>query len=78
VRGLAAACAGAGRGFGGVRGFPPASECPRGGGTRRWRWVRKGPAELPQLLAPALEPFLARRRRASGIVEVEMDPQSNG
>jgi len=34
--------------------------------------------ELPRLLAPALAPFLGRRRRSSGMVEIEMDPQSNG
>ena len=54
------------------------SASPPRGRNSRWRFVIKGPTELPQLLAPALEPFLARRRRASGIVEVEMDPQSNG
>ena len=29
-------------------------------------------------LTSALEPFLGRRRRSSGMVEIEMDPQSNG
>jgi len=46
--------------------------------SRRWRFVVKGPAELPRLLAPVLAPWLGRRRGAAGVVEVEMDPQSIG
>ena len=78
VRALAAECAAALRGIGGLTVYPPASVSPPRGRNSRWRFVIKGPTELPRLLAPALEPFLGRRRRASGIVEVEMDPQSNG
>src|SRR5258705_198175 len=78
VRALAAECATALRGIGGLTVYPPASVTPPRGRTSRWRFVIKGPAELPRLLAPALEPFLGRRRRAGGMVEVEMDPQSNG
>jgi hypothetical protein len=40
----------------------------------RWQFVIKGPAELPRLLAGPLGPFLERRRRRAGVVEVEMDP----
>jgi primosomal protein N' (replication factor Y) len=78
VQALAAECAAALRGIGGLTVYPPASATPPRGRTRRWRFVIKGPAELPRLLAPALEPFLGRRRRSSGMVEIEMDPQSNG
>jgi len=78
VRALVAECAAALRGIAGLTVYPPASVTPPRGLNSRWRFVIKGPAELPRLLAPALEPFLGRRRRASGMVEVEMDPQSNG
>ena len=78
VRALAGECAAALRGIGGLTVYPPASVSPPRGRNSRWRFVIKGPAELPRLLAPALEPFLGRRRRSSGMVEVEMDPQSNG
>ena len=54
--------------------YPPAGD-PAARAQSRWRFVVKGPAELPRLLAPALEPFLGRRRRASGMVDVEMDPR---
>jgi len=78
VRALVGECAAALRGIGGLTVYPPASVSPPRGRNSRWRFVIKGPAELPRLLAPALEPFLGRRRRSSGMVEVEMDPQSNG
>jgi hypothetical protein len=78
VRTLAGECAAALRGIGGLTVYPPTPVMPPRGRYSRWRFVIKGPAELPRLLAPALEPFLGRRRRSSGMVEVEMDPQSNG
>ena len=78
VRALVAECATALRGIGGLTIYPPVSVTPPRGRKSRWRFVIKGPADLPRLLAPALEPFLGRRRRASGMVEIEMDPQSNG
>ncbi|HET9855682.1 MAG TPA: hypothetical protein VFR53_11550 [Methylomirabilota bacterium] len=77
VRALVAECAAALRGIGGLTVYPPASLTPPRGRNSRWRFVIKGPAELPRRLAPALEPFLGRRRRAGGMVEIEMDPQSN-
>jgi primosomal protein N' (replication factor Y) len=77
VRTLVAECAAALRGIGGLTVYPPASLTPPRGRNSRWRFVIKGPAELPRLLAPALEPFLERRRRPGGMVEIEMDPQSN-
>ncbi len=77
VRALAAECVAALRGIGGLTVYPPASVTPPRARNSRWRFVIKGPAELPRLLAPALEPFLGRRRRSGGMVEIEMDPQSN-
>ena len=74
----AADCAAALRGIPGLTVYPPASVSPPGARTRRVRFVIKGPAELPRLLAPALAPFLGRRRGSAGMVEVEMDPQTNG
>ncbi|HEY7435860.1 MAG TPA: hypothetical protein VIE41_12025 [Methylomirabilota bacterium] len=74
---LAAECAAALRGIAGLTVYPPAAASPPRGRNRRWRFVIKGPAELPRLLAPALQPFLGRGRRSSGMVEIEMDPESN-
>ena len=75
---LAAHCAAALRGIPGLTVYPPASVSPPGARHRQVRFVIKGPAELPHLLAPALTPFLGRRRGSAGVVEVEMDPQGNG
>jgi primosomal protein N' (replication factor Y) (superfamily II helicase) len=75
---LAADCAAALRAVAGLTVYPPTSVSPSRARTRRWRFVIKGPAELPSLLAPALAPFLARRRGSTGVVEVEMDPQFSG
>jgi len=74
ARALAVDCATALRGVAGLTVYPPAPASPPAARTKRWRFVIKGPADLPHLLAPILEPFLGRR----GVVEVEMDPQSNG
>ncbi|HSE04889.1 MAG TPA: hypothetical protein VLK35_12115 [Methylomirabilota bacterium] len=78
ARALATDCAAALRGIPGLTVYPPAAVTGSGARARRWRFVIKGPAELPRLLAPALAPFLGRRRRSTGMVEVEMDPQLNG
>ncbi|HKA61770.1 MAG TPA: hypothetical protein VKH83_05060 [Methylomirabilota bacterium] len=75
---MAADCAAALRGIPGLTVYPPASVSPPGARHHRVRFVIKGPAELPRLLAPALTPFLGRRRGSAGMVEVEMDPQGNG
>jgi primosomal protein N' (replication factor Y) len=78
ARALADECAAALRGIAGLTVYPPASASPTGARNRRWRFVVKGPADLPHLLAPALAPLLGKRRGAAGMVEVEMDPQANG
>ena len=55
--------------------YPPAALGAPGAATAaRWRFVIKGPAELPRLVGPALRPFLERGRRSGGVVEIEMDP----
>ena len=55
--------------------YPPAALGAPGAATAaRWRFVIKGPAELPRLVGSALRPFLARGRRSGGVVEIEMDP----
>jgi primosomal protein N' (replication factor Y) len=75
---LAAECVAALRGIAELTVYPPASASPTGARTRRWRFVVKGPADLPHRLAPPLAPLLGKRRGAAGMVEVEMDPQANG
>ena len=77
ARALAEECATALRGLDGLTVYPPASASPAGVRTRRWRFVVKGPADLPHRVAPALGPLLGRRRGSAGVVEVEMDPQAN-
>ncbi len=67
-------CASALAGVAGLTVYPPS---PRGAAatrTTRWQFVIKGPADLPQRLAGPLAPFLERRRRSGGVIEVEMDP----
>jgi primosomal protein N' (replication factor Y) len=55
--------------------YPPAALGAPGAATAaRWRFVIKGPAELPRLVGPALRPFLERGRRSGGVVEIEIDP----
>jgi primosomal protein N' (replication factor Y) len=78
ARARATDCAAALRGIPGLIVYPPASVNPPGARTRRVRFVIKGPPELPRLLAPALAPILGRRRGSAGMVEIEMDPQTNG
>jgi primosomal protein N' (replication factor Y) len=77
ARALADACAAALRGLDGLTIYPPAPASPTGARTRRWRFVVKGPADLPHRVAPALGPLLGKRRGSAGVVEVEMDPQAN-
>jgi len=67
-------CAEAVRGLAGLTAYPPAPAVS--GAATRWRFVIKGPAELPRLLGPPLAPFLEQRRRGGAVVEVEMDPVS--
>jgi len=68
-------CAAALLGIGGLTVYPPAPVGAAPAETGRWRFVIKGPAELPRLIAPALAPFMERRRRGA-MIEVEMDPVS--
>jgi primosomal protein N' (replication factor Y) len=76
ARARIAECARAIQGIGGLTAYPPAPEAGPAAGSRRWRFVIKGPAGLPGLIGPALSPFLEQRRRAGAVVEVEMDPVS--
>ncbi len=69
-------CARGLRGITGLTVYPPA---PAGGArapSARWQLVIKGPTELPWLISPVLSPFIERRKRGGGVVEVEMDPVS--
>jgi len=74
ARALIGECAGALAGVAGLTVYPPAPRTPAPTKTTRWQFVIKGPAALPRLLAGPLGPFLERRRRSGGVVEVEMDP----
>jgi primosomal protein N' (replication factor Y) len=40
-----------------------------------WRMLVKGPDTLPRLLEEPLRPLLERRRRPTGMIEIEMDPE---
>ncbi|HKZ06584.1 MAG TPA: hypothetical protein VJU81_14035 [Methylomirabilota bacterium] len=40
-----------------------------------WRMLVKGPDTLPRLLEEPLRPVLERRRRPTGMIEIEMDPE---
>ena len=75
-RGLIAECTAALHGVTGLRVYPAAPLGAPGGKSNRWRFLIKGPSELPRLIAAPLAPFLERRRRSGGVVEVEMDPVS--
>jgi len=77
-RALIAECADAVRGGDGLTVYPPAPRGMAGARAPRWRFVIKGQENLPRLIAPALMPYLERRRRSGAVVEVEMDPQSLG
>jgi primosomal protein N' (replication factor Y) len=50
--------------------YPPVAERRQ----RAWRIVVKGEAELPVVLASALEDFRGPRPRSRGIIDVEVDP----
>ncbi|OGL16663.1 MAG: hypothetical protein A3K12_01890 [Candidatus Rokubacteria bacterium RIFCSPLOWO2_12_FULL_71_19] len=76
ARALAAECAGTLRGIPGLTVYPAAARGAPGAGRPLWRFAIKGPADLPRLIAEPLRPVLERGRRASGVVEVEMDPLS--
>jgi primosomal protein N' len=77
ARARLADCGNALSGIAGLTVYPPA---PMGGAqgarTGRWRFVIKGPAELPRRIGPALLPFVEQGRRGRVVVEVEMDPVS--
>jgi primosomal protein N' (replication factor Y) len=73
ARALIGECARALEGIAGVTIYPPAAVGPSG---TRFRLLAKGPAGLPRIIRPRLADLLARRRRAGGVVEVEMDPVS--
>jgi primosomal protein N' (replication factor Y) len=74
ARALIGECAAALAGVAGLTVYPPAPRSPAPAKATRWQFVIKGPADLPRLLAGPLRPFLERRRRGGGVVEVEMDP----
>ena len=74
ARALIGECAGVLAGVAGLTVYPPAPRAPSPVTTTRWQFVIKGPGDLPRLLAGPLGPFLERRRRSGGVVEVEMDP----
>ena len=75
ARGLLEEAAAAIAGVAGLTIYPLAAlGAPGAASAARWRFVIKGPAELPRLIAPALRPFLERGRRSGGVVEIEMDP----
>lgn len=71
ARGLLEECAAALRGVPGLTVYPPA---PRGVALGRrpwWRMLVKGPENLAHLLEEPLRPFLERRRRAGGILDID-------
>jgi len=67
-------CGAALRGIPGLIVYPPAPLSGAGTHAGRWRFLIKGPEELPRLISQPLGPFVERRRRLGGMVEVEMDP----
>jgi len=71
ARALLEDCATALRGIPGLTVYAPA---PRGAALGRrpwWRMLVKGPDDLPRRLEEPLRPFLERRRRAAGILEID-------
>ncbi len=74
ARTLIGECATALAGVAGLTVYPAIPRTGAASKTTRWQFVIKGPAEMPQLLAGPLGPFLERRRRSGSVVEVEMDP----
>ena len=74
ARALLDECRAALRGIAGLTLYAPT---PRGAGLGRrpwWRMLVKGPEALPRLLDEPLRSLLERRRRAAGIIDVEIDP----
>ena len=78
ARALAADCAAALGGVSGLTVYAPMLQSLPGARSHRWRFVVKGPADLPRLVAPILARFRERGRGSAGVVEVEMDPQASG
>lgn len=74
ARALIGECAEALAGVADLSVYPPAPRAPSPARTTRWQFAIKGPGHLPRLLAGPLSPYLERRRRSGGVVEVEMDP----
>ena len=71
ARALLEECAAALRGVRDLTVYAPA---PRGAALGRrpwWRMLVKGPDDLPRLLEEPLRPFLERRRRLAGILEID-------
>ena len=67
--------AGALAGIEGLTVYPAmALGAPGAATAARMRCVVKGPEDMPRLIGPVLRPFLERRRRSHGVVEIEMDP----
>jgi primosomal protein N' (replication factor Y) len=65
-----------------LRGIPDLTvyaPMPLGGPLGRrpwWRMLVKGPEHLPHLVEAPLRPLLERRRRPTGMIEIEVDPIS--
>ena len=65
-----------------LRGIPDLTvyaPMPLGGPLGRrpwWRMLVKGPEHLPRLVEAPLRPLLERRRRPTGMIEIEVDPIS--
>jgi primosomal protein N' (replication factor Y) len=74
ARALIAECASALAGMVDLTVYPPAPRAAAPAKTVRWQFMVKGSSDLPRRLAGPLAPFLERRRRSGGMVEVEMDP----
>jgi hypothetical protein len=66
------------RGIPGLDVYPPIRRGAPAARRPRWSVTIKGPADLPALLAEPLRPLRERRRRRTGMVEVEVDPVSWG
>jgi primosomal protein N' len=75
-RALLEACASTLQGIPGLTAYAPMALGAALGRRPWWRMLVKGPDTLPRLIDEPLRPLLERRRRPSGMVEIEMDPIS--